>query len=213
MDHLKQVRAHQLFDAIERGCSRDVALALRQGADPDAVVFGDYSSMRMAARKGALGAIRAMIPHANPDARDPLGRTLAMQGRQMPDKALALAIEFCDMAATDANGLTALHWAVLSGRSEVLCAQMLDQGPPGLADARDRSGRSPALIALRSGKWPLAEAVLRHSEWAAHDPDALAAARHVGVGANLEAWIREREKALLDRHAAPAPCAKPGPRL
>jgi ankyrin repeat protein len=70
---------------------------------------------------------------------------------------MTLLANGADPLATDAEGRTALHGAVLS-EEPMVAAMLLDAGAP--INALDQAGASPLAVACRAANWPLAKFLL-----------------------------------------------------
>jgi ankyrin repeat protein len=72
---------------------------------------------------------------------------------------MTLLANGADPLATDAEGRSALHGAVLS-EEPIVAAMLLDAGAA--INALDKAGASPLVVACRAANWPLAKFLLEH---------------------------------------------------
>lgn len=76
-----------------------------------------------------------------------------------PDAVMTLLANGASPLATDLDGNTALHGAVLSGEP-IIAAMLLDAGAP--VNALNRQHASPLVAACRAANWPLVKFLLDH---------------------------------------------------
>ncbi|MDQ7994395.1 MAG: ankyrin repeat domain-containing protein [Luteibacter sp.] len=162
------VREHALLAAAREGdIARAVAL-VEAGADPNtAAEAGDRDQrpvLTLAALSPDIRLLRALIARGAQVSRAHQGVTAlhaatrdSWHGR--PEAVLTLLTNGANAAATDAEGNTALHGAVLSAEPTV-AAMLLDAGAP--VDAVNAAGDTPLAIACRAANWALVRFLLEH---------------------------------------------------
>lgn len=159
-------QAASLLAAI-READVERALALVEaGADPNTAPQPDDRDQRPALLLAALlpdtRLLRALIARGADVNRSAGGLTAllaatrdSLQGRT--EAVMTLIANGADPLATDAEGNTALHGAVLSDEP-IVAAMLLDAGAD--LDAVNRAGLTPLATACRAANWPLAKFLL-----------------------------------------------------
>ncbi|UPG90597.1 ankyrin repeat domain-containing protein [Luteibacter aegosomaticola] len=203
-----EIRDGALLAAIRSGdVARAVAL-VEAGANPNTVAEPGDRDQRPVLTLAALSAdtrlLRALIARGADVNRAHQGVTALLaacrdswHGR--PDAVLTLVSNGANAAATDAEGNTALHGAVLSAEPMV-AAMLLDAGAP--VDAVNAAGETPLAIACRAANWALARFLLEHGAKPAPvgaEPALVAAA---GIADDDAEGVR-----VLLRHKAPVNAA------
>ena len=167
------VRERELLAAVRGGdIARAVAL-VEAGADPNTQAEpGDRDQrpvLTLAALSPDTRLLRALIARGAKVDRPHNGLTALLAASRdswhgRPEAVLTLLTNGANAAATDAEGNTALHGAVLSGEPTVP-AMLLDSGAP--IDAVNAAGETPLAIAARTANWTLVRFLLEHGAKAA----------------------------------------------
>ncbi|KJV35485.1 ankyrin repeat domain-containing protein [Luteibacter yeojuensis] len=198
------IRDGALLEAIRAGdVARAVAL-VEAGANPDTEAEAGDRDQRPVLTLAALSAdtrlLRALIARGAQVDRPHHGVTALLaacrdswHGR--PDAVLTLLTNGANAKATDAEGNTALHGAVLSAEPTV-AAMLLDAGAP--VDAVNAAGETPLAIACRAANWALARFLLEHGA----KPAPVGAEPALVAAASIADDDAEGIKVLL-RHKAP----------
>ena len=162
------VRDHALRVAVREGdIARAVAL-VEAGANPDSdAAPGDRDQrpvLTLAALSPDTRLLRALIARGARVDRVHGGMTALLAASRdswhgRPEAVLTLLSNGANASATDAEGNTALHGAVLSAEPTV-AAMLLDAGAP--VDAVNAAGDTPLAIACRAANWTLARFLLEH---------------------------------------------------
>ena len=159
-------QAQALLAATRSG---DIARALalvEAGADPNtAPPAGDRDQrpvLMLAALLPDTHLLRALIAKGADVNRASGGLTTLLAATRdswhgRPDAVMTLLANGASPLATDADGNTPLHGAVLSGEPTV-AGMLLDAGAP--VDALNKAGASPLSIACRAANWPLVQFLL-----------------------------------------------------
>lgn len=163
-----EIRDGALLAAIRAAdVARAVAL-VEAGANPNTQAEPGDRDQRPVLTLAALSAdtrlLRALIARGADVNRPHQGVTALLaacrdswHGR--PDAVLTLLANGANAAATDAEGNTALHGAVMSAEPMV-AAMLLDAGAP--VDAVNAAGDTPLAIACRAANWALARFLLEN---------------------------------------------------
>ncbi len=155
--------------AATRGGDIERALALVEaGADPDTAPAADDRDQRPVLMLAALlpdtRLLRALIAKGADVNRASGGITPLLAATRdswhgRAEAVLTLLANGASPLATDADGNTALHGAVLSADAGV-AAMLLDAAAP--INALNQTGLSPLAAACRAANWPLAKFLLEH---------------------------------------------------
>lgn len=199
-----EIRDGALLEAIRAGdVARAVAL-VEAGANPNTEAEAGHRDQRPVLTLAALSAdtrlLRALIARGAQVDRPHHGVTALLaacrdswHGR--PDAVLTLLTNGANAKATDAEGNTALHGAVLSAEPTV-AAMLLDAGAA--VDAVNAAGETPLAIACRAANWALARFLLEHGA----KPAPVGAEPALVAAASIADDDAEGVKVLL-RHKAP----------
>ncbi|SEN48320.1 hypothetical protein SAMN02800694_3573 [Luteibacter sp. UNCMF331Sha3.1] len=162
------VRDHALRAAVREGdIARAVAL-VEAGANPESDAAPGERDQRPLLTLAALSPdtrlLRALIARGARVDREHGGMTALLAASRdswhgRPEAVLTLLSNGANASATDAEGNTALHGAVLSAEPTV-AAMLLDAGAP--VDAVNAAGDTPLVIACRAANWTLARFLLEH---------------------------------------------------
>lgn len=167
------VRERELLAAVRSGdIARAVAL-VEAGADPNTQAEpGDRDQrpvLTLAALSPDTRLLRALIARGAKVDRPHHGLTALLAATRdswhgRPEAVLTLLTNGANAAATDAEGNTALHGAVLCAEPTI-AAMLLDSGAP--VDAINGAGETPLAIAARTANWTLVRFLLEHGAKAA----------------------------------------------
>jgi ankyrin repeat protein len=133
-------------------------LMLRQEKADQAMALASESPLHRAAYLGLASAVKSLITYgATDEAVDSYGETpLHKAVRQGHLATVEVLVRTSDVNATSLDGMTPLHWAVLTGREEIVQTLLLYG-----ADAHMRNeimdGLSPAAMARALGYGELVE--------------------------------------------------------
>jgi ankyrin repeat protein len=149
-----------LMNAAAAGDEDVVRLLLARGAAVNARASIGWTPLALAATSGHAAVVRLLLGHgADPNRADVYGWTALMRAVEQNRPAAARALlgaPAVNVNARDEHGGTALHHAAALGSKEI-AGMLLEHG----ADrrARDRDGRTPAMIAVAQGYAALARAL------------------------------------------------------
>ncbi|MGY3229012.1 ankyrin repeat protein [Luteibacter sp. HA06] len=162
------VRDRALLSAAREGdIARAVAL-VEAGADPDmGAEPGDRDQrpvLTLAALSPDIRLLRSLIARGAQVNRAQNGVTALLAATRdswhgRPEAVLTLLTNGANASATDAEGNTPLHGAVL-GAEPTVAAMLLDAGAS--VDAVNAAGDTPLAIACRAANWALARFLLEH---------------------------------------------------
>ncbi|HEY4091324.1 MAG TPA: ankyrin repeat domain-containing protein [Luteibacter sp.] len=199
-----EIRDGALLAAIRSGdVARAVAL-VDAGANPNTEAEPGDRDQRPVLTLAALSAdtrlLRALIARGADVNRAHHGVTALLAASRdswhgRPDAVLTLLSNGASATATDAEGNTALHGAVLSAEPMV-AAMLLDAGAA--VDAVNAAGETPLAIACRAANWALARFLLEHGA----KPAPVGAEPALAAAASITDDDAEGIKVVL-RHKAP----------
>jgi hypothetical protein len=159
-------QAQALLAAARSGDAARALALVEAGADPNTVPASTDRDQRPVLMLAALlpdtRLLRALIAKGADVNRASGGLTPLLAATRdswhgRADAVMTLLTNGANPLATDADGNTPLHGAVLSGEPTV-AAMLLDAGAA--IDALNKSGASPLSIACRAANWPLAKFLL-----------------------------------------------------
>lgn len=164
--HVAEANAFVVALANDRS---DVARLLLEAGTPPAFL-GDESgvaALKLAARKGDLGLVRALIARGvKADGADKSGRNALMEAARFgrTEVLKGLLEKGARAAAADAGGATALHFAAGGGHVPAILA-LLKAGAA--VEGADSLGSTPLMLAAEQGRQDAVKVLLAHGAKAA----------------------------------------------
>lgn len=152
-----------MFAAIRGDVHTQKAL-IDAGAEVNATGGFDWTALTIASVKGHIAAVRQLLASgADPNVPDIYGWTALMRAVYEEREEVVQAIleqPSVDLNAKNDQGATALHLAAVKGNAPLTRTLLLAGASP---RARDRKGRTPALLAVAAGHEEVAELLGRRA--------------------------------------------------
>lgn len=120
--------------AYQGGHPAVAELMLRQEKADHALALSSELPLHRAAYLGLAGAVKSLITYgATDEARDAWGETpLHKAVRQGHDAAVEVLVRTSDVNAISAEGMSPLHWSVLTGKEEIVQLLLMHGADPHL---------------------------------------------------------------------------------
>ncbi|MBU2978742.1 ankyrin repeat domain-containing protein [Alteromonas sp. C1M14] len=151
----------QYFDAARAGNQTVLQAFYQAGLDANVADNKGYTALILAAYHGHSDTVTFLInqAHANPCQEDARGNTALMGAIFKGHVSVAKQLVFadCDVDETNAQGQTALMFASLFDRTDIVETLLAEGADP---QHKDKSGNSVADIALSQGNYALAKALI-----------------------------------------------------